>query len=317
MRRFDVFNGDADGICALLQLRQHTPRSATLITGVKRDISLLDRVAAAAGDFVTVLDVAVEKNQPALDQLLALGAEVFYVDHHNSGELPSAPGLELLVNTAPEVCTSALVNGYLSGAGASWAVVGCFGDNLDGTAERIAQTLAITPDLKLWRELGILINYNAYGAEVSDLHFDPESLYLRLLPFGNPDVCMAEDPDLYMTLQSGYREDMSRAEAADLLINEDAVKVITLPDEPWARRVSGVLGNKLALDAPHRAHAVMTEIPEGFLVSVRAPVKNRIGADTVCKQFPTGGGRAAAAGINQLPQETLADFIDALRYQYK
>ena len=30
MAYFDVFNGDADGICALLQLRQHTPRSATI-----------------------------------------------------------------------------------------------------------------------------------------------------------------------------------------------------------------------------------------------------------------------------------------------
>ena len=44
MAYFDVFNGDADGICALLQLRQHTPRSATLVTGVKRDIGLLSRV---------------------------------------------------------------------------------------------------------------------------------------------------------------------------------------------------------------------------------------------------------------------------------
>jgi hypothetical protein len=316
MKHFDVFNGDADGICALLQLRQHSPRSTTLVTGVKRDIALLSRVFADAGDFITVLDVAVEKNRPALDRLLALGAEVFYVDHHNSGELPTAPGLELLINTAPELCTSALVNGHLSGAGASWAVVGCFGDNLDETARRIAQTLPAAPDLNRWRELGILINYNAYGAQVSDLHFDPESLYLRLLPYGDPDVCLAEDPDLMLTLQSGYREDMSLAEAADLLINEDSIKVIKLPDEPWARRVSGVLGNKLALDAPHRAHAVLTEITEGFLVSVRAPVKNRVGADIVCKQFPTGGGRAAAAGINQLPNEALAVFIDALRQQY-
>jgi hypothetical protein len=317
MAYFDVFNGDADGICALLQLRQHTPRSATLVTGVKRDIGLLSRVTAASGDLVTVLDVAVEKNRQALDKLLEIGAEVFYVDHHNSGELPTAPRLELLINTAPEVCTSALVNGHLSGAGASWAVVGCFGDNLDETAGRIAQTLPILPDLRLWRELGILINYNAYGAHVSDLHFDPESLYRRLLPYVSPDICLAEDPDVMQVLQAGYRDDMSRGESAYQLIDEPSVAVIRLPDEPWARRVSGVLGNKLALDAPHRAHAVLTEIPEGFLVSVRAPVKNRFGADVVCKQFPTGGGRAAAAGINQLPTEALAAFIDALKAQYK
>ena len=316
MAHFDVFNGDADGICALLQLRQHTPRDATLVTGVKRDISLLNRVSASCGDLVTVLDVAVEKNQPALDQLLQSAAEVFYVDHHNPGELPTASGLQLIINTAPEVCTSALVNGHLAGVGASWAVVGCFGDNLDSTAKRIAETLPGSPDLKLWRELGILMNYNAYGAHVSDLHFDPERLYQRLLPYANPDICLAEDPDLMKVLQAGYREDMSCGESADRLINEASVAVVMLPNAPWARRVSGVLGNKLAVDTPHRAHAVLTEIPEGFLVSVRAPLNNREGADTVCRQFPTGGGRAAAAGINQLPKEELPAFIDAFNRQY-
>ncbi|MEJ2533090.1 MAG: DHH family phosphoesterase, partial [Halioglobus sp.] len=40
---FDVFNGDADGICALLQLRKAQPLESTLVTGVKRDINLLSR----------------------------------------------------------------------------------------------------------------------------------------------------------------------------------------------------------------------------------------------------------------------------------
>lgn len=39
---YDVFNGDADGICALHQLRLARPRpEAQLVTGVKRDIRLL------------------------------------------------------------------------------------------------------------------------------------------------------------------------------------------------------------------------------------------------------------------------------------
>ena len=40
-----VFNGDADGLCALQQLRLASPRGAggeTLVTGVKRDIALLE-----------------------------------------------------------------------------------------------------------------------------------------------------------------------------------------------------------------------------------------------------------------------------------
>ena len=50
MTHYDVFNGDADGICALQQLRLAEPRDAVLVTGVKRDIALLDRVPARAGD---------------------------------------------------------------------------------------------------------------------------------------------------------------------------------------------------------------------------------------------------------------------------
>ncbi|MCE2831577.1 MAG: acetyltransferase, partial [Oxalobacteraceae bacterium] len=33
MAFFDVFNGDADGICALHQVRLHCPRDAVLVTG--------------------------------------------------------------------------------------------------------------------------------------------------------------------------------------------------------------------------------------------------------------------------------------------
>ena len=71
---YDVFNGDADGICSLLQLRKAEPREATLVTGVKRDIDLLEKVNAAAGDRITVLDVSLDKNRGALDRALAAGA---------------------------------------------------------------------------------------------------------------------------------------------------------------------------------------------------------------------------------------------------
>ncbi len=46
---YDVFNGDADGLCALHQLRLAKPAAAELITGVKSDIALLHRVHAGAG----------------------------------------------------------------------------------------------------------------------------------------------------------------------------------------------------------------------------------------------------------------------------
>ena len=55
---WDVFNGDADGICALVQLRLADPRQSTLVTGVKRDIELLKRVDAQAGHRLTAQHIS-------------------------------------------------------------------------------------------------------------------------------------------------------------------------------------------------------------------------------------------------------------------
>jgi hypothetical protein len=93
--------------------------------------------------------------------------------------------------------------------------------------------------------------------------------------------------------------------------------VFILPNEAWARRVSGVYSNDLANASPTRAHAVLTERADGtYLVSVRAPLENKQGADDLCRQFPTGGGRAAAAGINALPGDHLDAFIEAFTATY-
>src|SRR5690554_3296856 len=102
MTAFDVFNGDADGICALLQLRQVDPREATLVIGVKRDINLLARVPEGEAAQVTVLDVSLDKNREDLQRLLKAGAEVFYCDHHFAGDIPESPALTTLINPAPE-----------------------------------------------------------------------------------------------------------------------------------------------------------------------------------------------------------------------
>ena len=66
---YDIFNGDADGICALQQLRLEEPRASLLVTGVKRDVRLLERVTAAAGDELTVLDISLQANAGALRRL--------------------------------------------------------------------------------------------------------------------------------------------------------------------------------------------------------------------------------------------------------
>jgi hypothetical protein len=75
MRYFDVFNGDADGICALHQIRLAEPAESELVTGVKRDIELLKRVKAGTGDLVTVLDISLDRNRSALLRLLKRAPE--------------------------------------------------------------------------------------------------------------------------------------------------------------------------------------------------------------------------------------------------
>jgi len=312
MRYVDVFNGDADGICALLQLQLDSPRDSELVTGVKRDIDLLRLVDAGAGDRVTVLDVAMEKNRGDLDRLLAAGASVFYVDHHIPGDVPEHPNLQAIINTAPEVCTSLLVNGHLKGAHARWAVVGAFGDNLADSARRVAAQIGLAGEaLAAAENLGNYINYNGYGPSIADLHFPPAELFRRLRPYADPLAFIAEDRDTFGRLEEGFRGDMAMAAALRPMHETAAAAVFLLPDEPWARRVSGVYSNDLVNLHPARAHAVLTDIGGGdLLVSVRAPLANRTGADEICRQFATGGGRKAAAGINRLPREELPRFVD-------
>ena len=86
---FDVFNGDADGICALHQFRLAYPVRAELVSGVKRDIKLLEKVQARSGDRVSVFNISMAANRPSLPNLLNLGVHVIYFDHHLVGTLTS------------------------------------------------------------------------------------------------------------------------------------------------------------------------------------------------------------------------------------
>ena len=77
------------------------------------------------------------------------------------------------------------------------------------------------------------------------------------------------------------------------------------------------MGNDLAKQFPDRAHALLVDMGDGHhRVSVRAPYNRKDGADELCRQFPSGGGRKAAAGINALAQDSLAQFIDKFNIQF-
>jgi len=314
MAYFDVFNGDADGICALQQLRLAEPRSTTLVTGVKRDIGLLRRVDAGDGDVVTVLDISLDKNRDALLGLLEHGARIRYFDHHYPGDIPRHAGLEVHIETLPDKGTSLLVDDYLAGRHRAWAVVGTFGDNFDAAALRVAKPLGLQEgEIAALRDLGIFLNYNGYGARLEDLHFPPDALFNRLHPYADPLEFIAAD-DTFKALREGYREDMAKARAVQPEIVTDHHGVYVPPAEAGARRASGVLANELARAAPGRAHALLTRLPQGgFVVSVRAPLSVGEGADVLCRRFPTGGGRKAAAGINDLPEADYDAFVARFR----
>jgi len=319
MTHYDVFNGDADGICALTQLRNADPRESTLVTGVKRDIELLGRVQAREGDSIAVLDLSMDKNKVALKAALAAGADVFYCDHHFAGDIPESPRLTHLIRTEPDVCTSILIDGHLRGAFPEWAAVGAFGDNLSAGAELLARPPGLTErSLERLRDLGVYINYNAYGSSLDDLHFAPADLYRSVSVHPSPFGFMEDGRDIFERLERGYRDDMAAAAAVKAERADAAGAVFILPDEAWARRVSGVYGNGLANDNPDRGHAILTEKANGnYLVSVRAPLNDRTGAGELCMRFPTGGGREAAAGVNDLPAEMLDDFVDQFSAFYR
>ncbi len=307
---YDVFNGDADGICALHQLRLADPRESVLTTGVKRDIALLDRVDAQAGDTVTVLDVSLARNAAALQTLLARGVNCRYFDHHFAGEIPSHPRLRSFIDTAPDVCTSLLVDHYLNGSQRVWAVVAAYGDNLEGGARRAAASLALN-DLQLaqLRELGECINYNAYGDSVDDLNYHPADLYQTISGYADPFKFMSDEPVLEV-LRAARADDLFLAGELKPAVSTAGGEIYVLPDGAWSRRVSGTFGNQLATADPARAHAVLTAGARGFAVSVRAPMGAPRNADVLCRQFG-GGGRQGAAGIDFLPDAEFERFVAA------
>jgi hypothetical protein len=331
---YDVFNGDADGIIALIQLRLAEPKNSTLITGVKRDISLLKQVPVAQASSVTVLDISMEKNTDALTELINNNVDVFYVDHHRSGEIPKSDRLTSLINTDANTCTSLLVNEHLNGQFVNWAISAAFGDNMNQSAVELANKQGLTEHQQAQlKALGIYINYNGYGRTVDDLHIAPTDLFEACLAFSDPLELINTPDSIFSVLASAYKADMAQAQSAAVLADNDICKVMLLADEAWSRRVSGVFGNELANQSPDKAHAVLTlnedtklnhstnnsttsvEEPT-YTVSLRAPLNNKQGADKICIQFPTGGGRAGAAGINQLPKKMLGKFIATVSEYY-
>ncbi|WP_298636830.1 DHH family phosphoesterase [uncultured Umboniibacter sp.] len=318
MAHYDVFNGDADGILSLVQLRLAHPTDSVLITGVKRDISLLKQVSPDLGDTITVLDISMEKNAEALDSVLDLGAEVTYVDHHRSGHIPAHGSLSAHINLDANTCTALIVDEILQGTYHAWAIAAAYGDNLVARADELATVAEYDDEQRQFlKELGTLVNYNGYGERIDDLHFHPAELFKRLVTSLSPFELREDQDSVFYELQTAYKSDMAELDHIEACYNTEIVEAFRLPHKPWAKRVSGVFGNELANSAPNRAHVVFSDNSDGTLmVSLRAPLNNKQGAGDICSQFPTGGGRAAAAGVNKLPEAMMMDFLSVVERYY-
>ncbi|MBA3476943.1 MAG: hypothetical protein H0T52_00840 [Lautropia sp.] len=311
MRRFDVCNGDADGLCSVLQWRLHQPADATLITGLKRDIELLQQVPCDGADEVLVCDLSMKRNHAALVKLLAAGARVRYFDHHLTGDVPAHGKLEAHLDFGSDVCTSLLMDRHLGGRFRAWAIVGAYGDEMVSVAEGLAASAGFSAaqaaDL---RRLGQAINYNAYGEDESDVCIAPSRLYRVMQRHADPFAMLTEEA-VIGEIQRSREDDLRRAMSLVPVCESQRVRVAVLPNAAWSRRVIGCLANELAEACPEQAQAVLVKRRDGGLtVSVRAPRSDPSGASRICEAFG-GMGRAGAAGVDLLPAQDLERFIEA------
>jgi hypothetical protein len=315
--RHYVFNGDADGLCALQQLRLGPARAGSLVTGVKRDIALLERVQAVSGDECTVLDISLDVNRAALLALLEAGVRVQYFDHHFAGAVPEHASLEHHIDLSPDVCTSLLVDRWLDGRARNWALVGAFGDSLLDDARRLAERSGLDVEqTRTLEQLGVRLNYNAYGESLGDLLVSPTALADEMLGFVDPLEFSRSSP-LFAQIMAGYEADMDAARRLEPQRRWPGAILFVMPDAAWARRVIGTLANDLARAHAGCAVAIVSPQRDGNVVSVRVPREAVTSADAFCRGFPTGGGRRTAGGINHLPRTELERFISAFEATYR
>lgn len=320
MHYIDVFNGDADGICSLIQLRKANPQKTRLVTGVKRNIDLLKHVDAMPGDHVSVLDISFDKNRSDVQRLLHQGAYIEYFDHHYRGMPVNHSRLKTVINDElPTICTGLIVDQYIGGRFRAWALVAAFGDNMIASAMSLGKDAGLSHEsLRTLQRLGIYINYNSYGESLSDLFYHPDALYRQLQQYDSPFDFLREDPVIYQTLDAGYKEDFVKAKTSPYLYQSVDSAVILFRSEKWARRIGGVYINDLANQYPERAHAVITEKTDNTCtVSIRTPLsRETLPADQLARKFASGGGRKSAAGINALPADQIDLFIEAFKTHF-
>jgi len=281
--RWFAYNGDADGICSMVQWGLVHGIDGQRVTGVKRDIELLKRVKPEIGDEIIVMDISLARNHIVAQNMCASGFNLTWFDHHLEGD--SITGLNSYIDTSSDICTARIVERYLNEE-SDWAQVALHGDGLSLHSNK--------PELK---ELGELLNYNGYGADLSDLHFHPDELMLHCLDAKTPQNFLLTSE--YSTLKKGFESDISSANKVQLTDG-----FYLLPNEAWARRVVGVMAHRINESSPG-PHVIAIDKGETLQISMRG----RNGIGELCAMFG-GGGRATAGGIDALPKTEMTALMN-------
>ncbi len=159
-----------------------------------------------------------------------------YFDHHAIGdEVPTGALFEAMVDTASDTCTSLLVDRRIAGACHGWALVGAYGDNLTGVADRLASDWGYGKGDRLrLRRMGEAINYNAYGNHEPDVLIVPARLYEIMVRYRDPRDMLAHE-SVIDEIDALRRQDVLRALAIAPYTQDPRASVLLLPDEPWSR----------------------------------------------------------------------------------
>lgn len=337
-----IFNGDADGIVAQHILGLEIGAPDMRITGRKRDIDLLRLAPPMERGRIHVMDVSLSRNRDALTALLPAmdkgGLGITWYDHHDPGEPPAHPALTLNINQAPETCTAVIVNAVMGHKHPLWAAMGAYGDNLSATASALASAGgASSHEAALLRRVGVLLNYNAYGDEPGDALFDAADIAVRMAGVPSAlDFCWEQS--LIAPLAARFEEDRELFHQLAPLVESAWACAYLVPDEAFARRYGATWANERVMQKPAEALAVIHPRKDGtYTVSIRSPrdwrassfLDGKDGKDAkdgkdgavrsaaeLAKEFPTGGGRKLAAGIDVLPADQLQRFTDRFREFY-
>ncbi|MFL2961473.1 MAG: hypothetical protein ACJZ2K_00625 [Candidatus Poseidoniaceae archaeon] len=281
--RWFAFNGDADGICSMVQWGLVHGIEGKIITGVKRDIDLLRKINPESGDEIICMDISLARNHSRARELCERGFKITWFDHHLAGE--PIDGLDAHIDTSSNVCTAKIVENFL-GVKSDWAQVALHGDGLSVHSSK--------PEFK---ELGELLNYNGYGANLDDLHFHPDVLLHLCLESKTPEDFL--QTPTFEILKKGFADDMKNVES----INE-VDGIYLLPNEAWARRVVGVMAHRINSTGPG-PHVIAIDKGQTLQVSLRGDE----GIGDICSMFG-GGGRATAGGIDALPKEEITALMN-------